>query len=287
MDDAIERFGTTLGLTGDDVSDDWRTRLADLLARAAAARPSLNLVEFAEALARHARSVGDVDGYLQAARAEDLALAHACAHGDPTALTAFEKLYFGEIDRAFLKIRRDRVDRQDFEQRIRERLFVATEERTPRIGDYTGQGDLRAWFRVAMTRTLINESQRPNRDAPTDDEELAAYPHAQADPELELLRRKYSEEFRESFARALQALDAKDRAILGYVVVEKLGIDALASVYDVHRATAARWIQRAREALVSGVRADLEARLNVPTHELESILRLVGEDVEVSVRRLL
>lgn len=283
MDDAIERFGAILELPGDE----WRGRLADVLARAVAAQPSLDLVSFAEALAAHARASGDVDAYLTSARAEDLALAHACARGDRAAISAFEKLYFGEMDRAFLKVKRGKVDRQDFEQRMRERLFVATDARRPRIADYTGQGDLRAWFRVAMTRTLINESQRPAHDAPTDDEELAAMPAAAADPELELLRRKYSEEFRASFARALNALDARDRAILGYVVIEKMGIDALAEVYDVHRATAARWVQRAREALVSGVKSDLEKSLKVPAQELESILRLVGDEVEISIRRLL
>jgi RNA polymerase sigma-70 factor, ECF subfamily len=283
VDDAIERFGAILGLTGDE----WRGRLADLLARAVAAQPSLDLVSFAESLAGHAKASGDVDAYLQGARAEDLALAHACARGDRGAIAAFEKLYFGEIDRAFLKVRKGKLDRQDFEQRMRERLFVATDERRARIADYTGQGDLRAWFRVAMTRTLINESQRPSHDSPTDDDELAAYPHAAADPELELLRRKYSAEFRASFARALSALDARDRAILGYVVVEKMGIDALAEVYDVHRATAARWVQRARETLVNGVKSDLEKSLNVPSQELESILRVVGGEVEISIRRLL
>lgn len=282
MEDAIERFASTVG---GELPDEFRPRLADVLARAAAARPSLNLVSFAESLARHAQP--DVLAYLAAARAEDLALAFACATGDAEALATFEKLYFGELDRAFLKIRRGKVDRQDFEQRIRERLFVATAERAPRIADYAGQGDLRAWFRVTVTRLLINEAQRPSHDAPTEDDELAALPHFSADPELELLRRKYSAEFKASFARALEALESKDRAILGYVVKEKLGIDALAEVYDVHRATAARWVQRAREGLVAGVRADLGAHLKVPEQELESILRLVADEVDVSVRRLL
>lgn len=280
MDEAIERFGELLHLEGDE----WRGRLADVLARAVSARPALDLKSFAEYLARHAAA--DPMAYLTTARAEDLALAHACARGDASAIAAFERLYFAEMDRAFLKIRRGKVDRQDFEQRMRERLFVAT-ERAPRIADYAGQGDLRAWFRVAMTRTLINESQRPAHDAPTDDEELAAFPHGQADPELELLRRKYSAQFRESFQRALSSLDARDRAILGYVVVEKLGIDKLAELYDVHRATAARWVQRARETLITSVRADLEKTLRVAPTELESILRIVGEDVDISVRRLL
>ncbi|MGZ3420276.1 MAG: sigma-70 family RNA polymerase sigma factor [Polyangiales bacterium] len=236
---------------------------------------------------RHAETSGNAIEYLKTARVDDLALAHACALGDGAALADFEKLYFGEIDRALLKVKKGSVDRQDFAQRIRERLFVATGERRPRIEGYAGQGDLRTWFRVAMTRALINEATRPNRDDPTEDEELAAMPAQNANPELELLRRKYTQEFKASFARALGAMEARDKAILGYVFVEKMGIDALAEVYDIHRATAARWVQRAREGLIAGVRADLESKLRVEKSELESILRLVDGEVDVSVRRLL
>jgi RNA polymerase sigma-70 factor, ECF subfamily len=260
-------------------------KLEAFLARAVAARPTLDVKSFAEAIA--VRAGGNVDAFVESARAEDLALAHECAGGDAAALATFERLYFGEIERALLKVKRGKIDRQDFEQRMRERLFVAHDGQPPRIASYSGQGDLRAWFRVAVTRTMINESQRPSRDAPTEDEELAAMPHGSADPELELLRRKYSQEFKDSFARALGALDARDRAILGYTVVEKLGIDALAEVYDIHRATAARWVQKARDGLVAGVRADLQKSLKVQANEMESILRLVADDVEVSIRRLL
>jgi RNA polymerase sigma-70 factor (ECF subfamily) len=261
--------------------------LADLVARAEAAGHAFDRSSFVASIERHAEASGDPVDYLKTARAEDLALAHACARGDQAALATFEKLYFGEIDRALLKVKKGSVDRDDFAQRIRERLFVATDGKSPRIESYAGQGDLRTWFRVAMTRALINEATRPNRDDPTEDEELAAMPAQNADPELELLRRKYTEEFKASFARALSSMEARDKAILGYVFVQKLGIDALAEVYDIHRATAARWVQRAREGLVAGVRADLEANLRVQKSELESILRLVDGEVDLSVRRLL
>ena len=79
----------------------------------------------------------------------------------------------------------------------------------------------------------------------------------------------------------------RDRAILRYTIVDHLGIDALSKIYQVHRATAARWVQKARDGLVQGVREDLGARLRVPADELESIMRIVADEVEVSVRRLL
>lgn len=262
--------------------------LADgLFTRATTAFPAVDLVAFAADLARHASAAPDPIAYLTTVRAEDVALASACATGAGWALTQFEQTYFREIDRAYARVRRSAVDPQDFTQRMRERLFVATAERRPRIADYAGQGDLRTWFRVAVTRTLTTEAMRPRRDAPSDDGEFGEIPSASQDPELELLRRKYTSEFRASFRRSLEAMEERDKDILRRVVVERLGIDAIASVYDIHRATAARWVQRAKEGLVRGVRKDLEQHLRVPGTELESILRLVASEVDVSVRALL
>lgn len=259
----------------------------ELLGRAATAFPQTDLVAFAADLARHATATPDPLGYLRTVRAEDVALASACATGAGWALAQFEQLYFREIDRAYARVKRSAVDPQDFTQRMRERLFVATAERRPRIADYAGQGDLRTWFRVAVTRTLTTEAMRPRRDVPSDDGEMGEIVSPGNDPELELLRRKYTDEFRAAFRRSLDAMESRDKDILRRVVVERLGIDALATVYDVHRATAARWVQRAKEGLVRGVKRDLEKNLRVPGNELESILRLVASEVDVSVRALL
>ncbi len=279
-------FREALGVEVDEAVD---AALDDVVARAAASSEgvfTLELGHFVASLARH--GAADPLGYLRTVRAEDFALASACAAGDRRALAHFEKLYFREIDRAYTRVRRGAVDRQDFGQRMRERLFVATDARRPRIGDYAGQGDLRTWFRVAVTRTLTTEATRPNRDAPSNEEEsFDDTPDSALDPELALLRRKYSQDFKDAFRRALEAMEERDKAVLRKVVVEHQGIDVIAAVYQVHRATAARWVQRAREGLVRGVRKDLQENLRVAPVELESILRLVASEVEVSVRALL
>jgi RNA polymerase sigma-70 factor (ECF subfamily) len=265
--------------------------LRDVIERAresaAAEGYALDLSSFARELARHAASADDPTTYLKTVRAEDIALATACAGANAQALAVFERTYFGEIERAFKRIRRDSVDPGDFAQQVRERLFVSTPERRARIGDYSGTGELRTWFRVAVTRALTSESMRPKRDTPTEADVLAELPGRGVTPELELLQRKYSAEFRASFGRTLLALEERDRAILRYTIVDRLGIDALSQIYQVHRATAARWVQKARDELVQGVRDDLAAKLRVPEDELQSILRIVADEVEVSVRGLL
>ena len=289
VDAALESFRDALAPRVLD--DAGSALLRDVIVRAQTSAATegygLDPATFGRELARHASVAGDPFAYLQTVRAEDIALSTGCAAADARALAVFERLYFGEIERAFKRIRRDTVDPSDFAQRVRERLFVAIPDRRARIGDYSGTGELRTWFRVAVTRALTSEAMRPKHDTPTEADVMAELPAKGASPELELLQRKYSAEFRTSFGRTLEAMADRDRAILRYTIVDHLGIDALSKIYQVHRATAARWVQKARDGLVQGVREDLGARLRVPADELESIMRIVADEVEVSVRRLL
>jgi hypothetical protein len=55
----------------------------------------------------------------------------------------------------------------------------------------------------------------------------------------------------------------------------------------VHRATAARWFNRARAALVSATHRRLAERLKVPVEEIESVIRLVQSKLDASMVRFL
>jgi RNA polymerase sigma-70 factor (ECF subfamily) len=55
----------------------------------------------------------------------------------------------------------------------------------------------------------------------------------------------------------------------------------------VHRATAARWLEGARDAILATTRARLMERLEISPSELESIIRLVLSRLEINLRPLL
>src|SRR5262249_22780652 len=112
-------------------------------------------------------------------------------------------------------------------------------------------------------------------------------PAAVADPEIDLLRARYAVEFQAALRAALEALPARDRNLLRFSYLEGLSIDEIAAFYRVHRATAARWIGRARDALVEETRRLVLARVAVGEAELESLMRDLASQLEVSVRRLL
>ena len=57
--------------------------------------------------------------------------------------------------------------------------------------------------------------------------------------------------------------------------------------YDVHRATAARWVAAVRTELGDRIRSELAARLKIAEDEVDSIVRLVKSRVDVSLERVL
>jgi RNA polymerase sigma-70 factor (ECF subfamily) len=78
-------------------------------------------------------------------------------------------------------------------------------------------------------------------------------------------------------------LARRDRTLLRYRYIDDLDIDAIGAVYRVHRATAARWLQRIRRELLEDTRARLAAKLAVKTDELDSILRFIGSQLDISI----
>ncbi|HSR96999.1 MAG TPA: hypothetical protein VLM79_08125 [Kofleriaceae bacterium] len=69
--------------------------------------------------------------------------------------------------------------------------------------------------------------------------------------------------------------------------LDRINIDQLARMHGVHRATAARWIQAAREAVVAGTHRELCKRLRLSRSEVASVIRLIHSELEVSLSRAL
>ena len=116
---------------------------------------------------------------------------------------------------------------------------------------------------------------------------VAVLPEPKGDPELQLLKREHMTHFKASFAEAVAALDSADRLLLKQHLVERLTIDQLGALYHLHRASAARRIAKARDALLVATRIALARRLGVPPERLASVLELVASRLEASIERLL
>lgn len=213
----------------------------------------------------------------------ELYLACACAAGVPAALAAFEREFLTQVD-AYLRGVRATPDLVDeVRQELRERLFAG--ER-PRIADYSGKGSLGAWLRVAAIRVASNLRRAAGTRARLEAHD-ASVRDVPLDPELALIRGRYKDAFTAAMRDAFAALAERERNLLRLHFHGGVGIDGLAPVFGVHRATAARWLAAARDELSDRVLELLKTRLAVDARELASLARVVRSDLDVSLRTLL
>lgn len=227
----------------------------------------------------------DVAAGLASAPAADLVLAAACAEQEPSAHAAFDAV-LTEVDAAGASTRSPRDVVDDVKQVLRVQLLIARDDRPPGIAGYRGKGPLRGWVRITATRELIRHLRKRAREAPSErplDEALGDA----GDPLLAQLKAEYRSEFATSLREAIAEIDPEDRTLLRQQIVDQLSIDEIGAAFGVHRATAARWLQRARGSLVTATRGRLAARLKVPVDEIDSVIRLVQSQLDASVIRYL
>jgi RNA polymerase sigma-70 factor (ECF subfamily) len=235
-----------------------------------------------------ARVPEDVDHgeALRCMHTSDLYLACACADGDLNALKAFEAHFLPVVDRALPRLGLDPDARAEVKQRLRSTLLI--DGRGPaRITRFQGRGDLRSWIRVMAVREGLAILRRLRGQAPIGDDQLIAAVAAGDSPEVAYLKRKYRHEFRLAFTDALQSLSDRDRLVLRQRFLDGLDVIAIARGHRVHRGTAASWLERARARVLAATRASLVGRLQVAPTEIDSILRLISSQLEVSLRLLL
>jgi RNA polymerase sigma-70 factor (ECF subfamily) len=110
---------------------------------------------------------------------------------------------------------------------------------------------------------------------------------ANMDPETGYLKERYREAFNAAFRGAVAALSGEQRELLRLHFVDGLTLDQLASVAGVHRATIARRIAAAREAVAGEARRLLLAALGASESELESLAGVMRSQIDVTLAGLL
>ena len=234
---------------------------------------------------RHLTTADANDDVLGGLRGADLYLAAACAAGDTNAIGLFDKLMMGEVDIALARMRITGARLADVKQLVRQRLFVGNSGGTGKIVEYGGRGDLRRWVRSVAVRTCLNELRRNKREVLSDDQVLAQNAVAGDDPQMQYMKQTYAGEFKQAFGVALAGLGAREQTLLRYHHVDGLNIDEIGAIYRVHRVTAFRWLEKAKEQLVKVTLEQLRARLKVTPGELDSVLRMIQSQVHLSLIR--
>jgi RNA polymerase sigma-70 factor (ECF subfamily) len=215
----------------------------------------------------------------------DLYLACACARRDVRAFALFEDRCVSRLERMLGKMGISDDLCAEIMQDIRDRVLIGS--RGPaEILDFTGRGDLRGWVHVMAVRQAVRRQHRARRECPLDDGEMLEQAAVAGSPESEYVKRAYGQEFKAAFEGALRDLPDRERLLLRQHYVDALTIDELAALYQVHRSTAARLVERARLRVLEGTHAEMLSRLEVQPQDLESIIRMIRSQLEISLRAL-
>jgi len=214
---------------------------------------------------------------------DDLALATAAGQGDPRAVQALDALYAPVAARAIAAVRGAKGIGDDVAQRVRAALLAGA---PPSITTYAGRSPLAAWLRVITTREAVRLVRAQDREVSLDDDHLVELISPEHDPELAYMKRHYREQLGLAFREAVADLPSELRTLLRQSVVDGVGIDRLATLYDLHRATVARRIEAARHELNEAVRTRLEQRLGIDGNELASVLRLIQSQLDLTLGAL-
>lgn len=215
----------------------------------------------------------------------DLFLACACARGMPGALEVLDAQVWPQVLRSVRRFDPSGELGREVVQILRERILVRREDGPPRIADYSGRGPLAAWLSAAAVRVAIDLRGR-HENAPADGEGHDAA-LASADPELDFIKDRYRDEFNRAFRGALAGMEPDERTLLRLYVLDRLTVDELARMHGTHKSTISRRLSKVREALLERTRRALAGALAVDPTEVQSLIRLLRSQIDVSLRRFL
>jgi len=219
--------------------------------------------------------------------AVDLYLACACARGDARAIALFRTRYAPVLEGVRSRFGKRAPTADELWADLSARLFVASEGRRLKIEEYAGRSELSAWLRVVVLRLLLNRLDAEKPEAPFEEGVLEGLLVTDASPELALGRAERRDAVRRAFAQAALELSARERRLLRLAFAEGFTIDDLAPLYNVHRATAARWVKEAAAKLATSVKRLLRAELGLTAAQYESWARGMASSMDVSVARYL
>lgn len=215
---------------------------------------------------------------------DEIALAQAISNGDPVALRTFETRYLAPVRSTLRAMSINDADIADIEQVVRLKLLVGDGQDARLVG-YAGQGKLGGLVRVAAVREALSLLRR--RKITSSEDWLDELSSPDDDPALVQLKTRHRVAFKEAFEEAVRRLSPREHTLLRLHLVRHQSIDQVGSIYGIHRATAARWIDAAKRSLRTLTNAVLAERFDLRGPELERVVELIESRIELSIDRLL
>jgi RNA polymerase sigma-70 factor, ECF subfamily len=212
--------------------------------------------------------------------APDLYLCCACALGDRDATVVLETQALPKVLKSISRVESDRQFVEDALQSLRDKLLVGPHAK---IAAYSGRGSLIAWLNVAAAHVALDavRERTAHRLRQVDLPERLA--QTDVNPLNEIIKSRYAGDFQNALRVAVRELSSRDRNLLRLRLVGHCSIDQLGRMYQVNRATAARWLEGVRKRVFESVRRQLQLAHGLTDHEFDSIARGVQSQLDISL----
>jgi len=207
--------------------------------------------------------------------ATDLYLACACLKGSGAAIRVLEHEYVLPILTSWPGL-------EDVRQAVLERLLASPKYSRAKLAEYSGRSSLRTWLRVVCRRVQCNLSRTQSHSIMNELSDQVLLPVG-SDPELEYMRVRYACEFKQAFYAALRSLGDKRCQLLRMHLLEKASGEAIAASFGVSRVTVVRWLGEIHHRLLFETQRRLQSENGVSTAEFASVMRIVREDLDLSL----
>jgi RNA polymerase sigma-70 factor (ECF subfamily) len=241
--------------------------------------------EFARELGRRLGASADpVIVALEKCHAADVYLAIAASRGDSNAIRIMEKTCIRDAVRSAARKTSATADQlNEVIQRTCRLMLVDEPPRVAACRNFNGSSTLRRYLTIVATRELVRIIKRARESEPLEEHQLITSLVPASDPVIMMLRHRHRDDVDASFRVALGKLSDRASALLRFKLVRHWSIGQIASFYGKSIPTTHRWIAEARDELAGHVRAEVARRLNIPIVEVDSIVRLVQSQIDLSL----
>lgn len=213
----------------------------------------------------------------------DLLLACATLHGVAGARESFESHAMADAPKAVRRVSAERDVIEEVVADLRVALLSPVGDKPALLTRYQGRGPLKSFVLVLATRRALDKKRR-QREVLSDQPDLGVLQPSSVDGGE---RQRLEAEFLDVFKKHLERLPQRERSVLRQHVVGGVSLDVLARDHDVHRATIARWIASAKQAVFDATRAELSERKSWGSATFQSFARHASVDMDATLSTFL
>jgi RNA polymerase sigma-70 factor, ECF subfamily len=267
--------------------------LADLCLKSGCEKIGLTRESFAEILcevgSKHstpAASEGEIRTFLLSLRADELALARACAAGSNSAWEIFLTRYREKLYLSALRIAREDSAARELADTLYADLYGTNTrdgQRISKLASYTGRGSLEGWLRTVLAQEYVNRYRRTKRLVSLDEESEEGIQFRAPDPDP---APPADQRLTQATDEALGLLSAEDRVVLSAYYLDGRTLAEIARMLGVHESTISRKVDKLAKSLRKQIVAAL-VRQGMSRRQAEEALEVDVRDLQVDIRRSL